>query len=236
MSKFIIFASARSGSTSLARVLGQSSSVKMAIEPFHPGFSKWNSGEKDYSSLINSVDSMNQALDEIFSKYTAIKVLNYQFNENIYSAMLSRKEFKILYLKRRNTAEQVLSNLVAEQVGEYHKQENQDIYKRLKPIDINKMNEIKEYLDSMNIFYEDFLNKKRKNDCMYLEYESLYSDDFDVNKNKLTQICSFLQIQIPNDEDIEKYMTPRLAKINFDNIYKNIPNYLEIENEFGKLF
>ena len=79
MNKFAIFAGARTGSTSLAKVLSESPDVKMEIEPFHEGFSKWNPKEKNYSELIKDPQTMNSALDELFSKYTAIKVLTYQF-------------------------------------------------------------------------------------------------------------------------------------------------------------
>ncbi|MBD3280690.1 hypothetical protein GF389_04155, partial [Candidatus Dojkabacteria bacterium] len=45
MTKFAIFAHARSGSTSLAQVLAASPDVNMTIEPFHPDYSKWNPEE-----------------------------------------------------------------------------------------------------------------------------------------------------------------------------------------------
>lgn len=236
MNKFVIFASARSGSTSLARVLGECPNVKMAIEPFHPGFSKWNPGERDYSKLIIDSATMDEALDEIFTRYTAIKVLNYQFDEDIYIEMLKRNDIKIIYLKRNNTAQQALSNLVAEQTGEYHKQENQGIYKNLKSVDIKKMEEMVNYLDSMNDSYERFLKKNRNSEYFELTYETLYSDDFSKNKETITKICDFLDILLPPDEAIRKYMTPEVSKINFGNIYKKVPNYLEIEKRFGKLY
>lgn len=236
MNKFVIFASARSGSTSIARVLGESADVKMAIEPFHPGFSKWNNGEKDYSKLIINTKTMNDALDEIFNKYTAMKVLNYQFDEEIYFEMLKRHGIKVVFLKRNNTAQQVLSNLVAEQTGEYHKQKNQEIYNNLKSVDIKKMVEMINYLDSMNDVYGKFLKENRDGDYLALNYESLYSDNFSKNKETITNICNFLEVSLPSDEAIEKYMTPEEAKINFGNIYKKVPNYLEIEKRFGKLY
>src|SRR3989344_1983765 len=44
MSKFVIFATARSGSTSLAEVLGKSKDVKLCFEPFNADYPKWNPG------------------------------------------------------------------------------------------------------------------------------------------------------------------------------------------------
>lgn len=235
MSKFIIFASARTGSTSLARVLGESVDVKMAIEPFHEGFSKWNVGEKDYSKFIVNSETMNQALDELFSKYTAIKVLDYQFDPKIYYTMLKRDVFKIIFLRRKNIVQSVLSNLVAKQTSEWHKQDNIEIYKNLKPIDLNQMSEMIDYVTSMNNLYEKFLEKNRQGNYLSLFYEDLYSDNLDKIIINLQTICDFLDITLPPRDAIKKYMLPSEAKINYTNVYKNVPNYEEIEKKFGRI-
>lgn len=235
MNKFIIFATARTGSTSLARVLEESSDVKMAIEPFHDGFSRWNAGEKDYSNFIVDSETMNEALDDLFSRYTAIKVLDYQLEPEIYYSMFKRKDFKILFLRRKNIAQSVLSNLVAEQTAEWHKQGNTEIYKNLKPINLDKMSEMIEYIISLNSDNAKFLEENRKGDYLPLYYEELYSDSLEQNTTNLKVICDFLDISVPPDEAIKKYMLPSEAKINYLDIYKNVPNYEDIKMKFGKL-
>jgi LPS sulfotransferase NodH len=234
MNKFIIFATARTGSTSLARVLGESSDVKMAIEPFHEGFSKWNPEEKNYSKLIVDSETMNQALDDLFSRYTAIKVLDYQLDPEVYYSMLKRKDFKILFLRRKNIVQSVLSNLVAEKTSEWHKQDNIEIYKNLKPINLDKMSEMIDYVTAMNSENAKFLEKNRKGDYLPLYYEELYSDSLEQNNANLKVICDFLNISLPPEEAIKKYMLPSEAKINYLNIYRDVPNYKEIEQKFGK--
>ncbi len=233
MNKFIIFATARTGSTSLARVLGESSDVKMAIEPFHEGFSKWNPEEKDYSKFIVNSETMNQALNDLFSRYTAIKVLDYQLEPEVYYSMLKRKDFKILFLRRKNIAQSVLSNLVAEQTSEWHKQDNTEIYKNLKPINLDKMSEMIEYVSTMNSENAKFLEENKKGDYLPLYYEELYSDSLEQNTANLKIICDFLGISLPPEDAIKKYMLPAEAKINYLDIYKNVPNYKEIEEKFG---
>lgn len=235
MTKFIIFATARTGSTSLARVLGESADVKMAIEPFHEGFPKWNPEEKDYSKFIVDVKTMNEALDDLFSRYTAIKVLDYQMEPEIYYSMFKRKDFKTLFLRRKNIAQSALSSLIAKQTSEWHKQENTEIYKNLKPIDLNEMSEMIDYVISLNSKYAKFLEKNRKGDYLSLYYEELYSDNLEQNITNLKAICDFLGISLPSQEAIKKYMLPSEAKINYLDIYKNVPNYKEIERRFGKL-
>lgn len=235
MSKFIIYASARTGSTSLAKVLAESPDVKMAIEPFHPNYTDWNPSERNYSDFITNPEKMNEAMDEIFSKVTAIKVLDYQFDEDIYKAMLSRKEFKVLFLRRKNVIRSSLSSLVAEQTSEYHKQDDESIYDNLEPIDINKMKEMVDYVAEMNEGYAKFLEKNRKDGYMPLFYEELYSEDFETNKSTLSKICSFLEIKLPPDDAIREHMTPLKAKINYKNIYRKIPNIKDVEEKFGDI-
>ena len=232
MNKFIIFATARTGSTSLARVLGESPDVKMAIEPFHEGFSKWNPEEKDYSKFIVDSETMNEALDDLFSRYTAIKVLDYQLEPEIYYSMFKRKEFKILFLRRKNIAQSVLSNLVAEQTSEWHKQNNTEIYKNLKPIDLDKMSEMIEYITSLNYKNAKYLDENKKGDYLSFYYEELYSDNLEQNIKTLKTICHFLDISLPPEEAIKKYMLPSEAKINYLDIYKNVPNYEAIQKRF----
>lgn len=228
MNKFVIFASPRTGSTSLAKVLAESIDVKMVIEPFHENYSIWNPGEPNYHKIITSPETMNQALNEIFGKFSAIKVLDYQFPQDIYEALLSRKELKILFLRRKNLLDGAISTAVAHQTSQWHKQDDQTVYGNLKPIDVQEIKDWMENVSKMNKTYDKFLKENRTGDYLELFYEDLYSDNFDNNKQNLQQICSFLDISMPSDEEINKYMTPSEAKINYQDIYRKIPNYEEL--------
>jgi LPS sulfotransferase NodH len=230
MSKFIIFANARSGSTSLTKLLGESPDVKMCLEPFHPKYSKWNPTERNYSKFIKNAKTMNSALDEIFQKFTAMKVLVYQFPEKIYKQMLSRKEFKIIFLRRKNLAEAAFSSLVGEQTNIWHRKDmDKNKYAKLKPIKISEIKKIASYVEKMNDIYEKYLKENRKGDVMYLFYEELYSETMDKNTGKISDICNFLDIRHPDIKFIEKYMKPSNSKQNLNNIYSRVPNYKEIQ-------
>jgi|SRR3989344_366890 len=234
MSKFVIFAHPRSGSTSLARVLGLSKDVKMAIEPFHPDYSIWNPKERDYSKIIKNPKSLDKALNELFSKYSAIKVLDYQFPEKIYFEMLKRKDLKIIFLRRKNLLAAAISNLVAEQTSEWHKTKNKEIYNRLKPISIKKITNWIKYVKETTKTYQTYLKRHRKGEFLELYYEDLYSNTYNKNLETINNICALLTISPPPKTAIEKYMNPSNAKINYNNIYRNIPNYKEILKEFQK--
>jgi LPS sulfotransferase NodH len=232
MNNFVIFAHPRSGSTSLARVLGESSDVKMAIEPFHPDYFKWNPKEKNYSKIVKDEQTLNQALEEIFKKYNAIKVLDYQLPEKLYLSLLSRKDLKIILLQRKNLLQAAISNAVGEQTAEWHKTKDESKYDNLKPLDSEKLRNWMEYVGKLSKLYSSYLQKKRKDDFLSLYYEDLYSDSFNDNKDILDKICKYLDIRMPSEKAIRRYMMPSKAKINYKNIYKKIPNYEDIVKKF----
>lgn len=237
MNKFILLANARSGSTSLAKLLDESKDVHLCLEPFHPDYSKWNSGAKNYSTFIKNSKTMNQALDEIFSDFNAMKVLVYQFPKEIYLSMLSRKDFKIIFLRRKRLEQAALSSLIADQTAMWHKKDMKDsAYDTLSPIKTSAIQKIVDYIGRMNEVYAHYLQKERKGEYMNLFYENLYSEDMDENVKKLTEICIFLDIPLPSYATIEAYMKPSNSKQNYTRLYKKLPNFKEVEKKFPGIF
>jgi hypothetical protein len=92
MSKFIILAIARSGSTSLARLLNASRDVELAIEPFNPDYTQWYPGEPNYIKRVKDEASLDKVADELFSRFTAIKTLNYQLDTKLYEHLALRTD------------------------------------------------------------------------------------------------------------------------------------------------
>ncbi|MBD3280215.1 hypothetical protein GF389_01670 [Candidatus Dojkabacteria bacterium] len=229
MTKFAIFAHARSGSTSLAQVLAASPDVNMTIEPFHPDYSKWNPEEPNYSSIIKDTDSMNKALDEIYSKFNAIKVLQYQFPDEIYLELLKRREIKIIFLRRKDFLNGVISGLIAEQTNVWKKEDakGEINYSKLKPLNVKQAKKMLDYVSEQMEFYENFLEKNRKGDYFKQYYEDLYSENQQENIQTVKRICDFLGIRLPSEDVIAKNMIPSQAQINANGDYRKIPNYNE---------
>ena len=230
---FIIFANARSGSTSLAKTLASSPDVKLSMETFHPKYSYWNPNERDYSEIIKNKDDMKEALKEISKKYNAMKVLKYQFSKRIYSAMLLEKDIKIINLSRRNAFDAALSSLIAQQTNIWQKEDEKDI-EELKPIPIYKIQEIVEHYHEDNRYYADLLDSKKPNEHIDLVYEDMFSEVNRENIKLIKSLKTFLGIEMPSEEVIEKYMIPSSASIETYKRYKYIPNWYEIKKKFSK--
>lgn len=236
MSKFIIFAIARSGSTSLARLLGRSEDVEMAIEPFHESWAEWHPDEPDYRNMVRDKFSLDEVHKDLFSRYTAIKVLNYQLDTDLYKHLLSKRDLKILFLYRKNVIESIISAEIAEQTSVWHRDElnaeTKKNFANLKPLDINILKEKYFYITKQYQEFVDFLERKRPNDHLKLYYEDLYSKNMDKNLRTLKEVCEFLNVKLPSREYIDQYMTISKAKINQRDMYKSLPNYDEIEQAF----
>ena len=148
--------------------------------------------------------------------------------------MLSRPEYKIIFLRRKNLLDAAISNAVGHQTKKWHKHDYNSAPFNLKPIKIKELKDWIAYVGGLGDTYQKFLEKNRNNDFMLIYYEDLYSEEFNKNKANLKNICDYLQIGLPKNEAIIKFMTPANTKINYQNVYKNIPNYDEVVKSFNK--
>lgn len=229
--KFVIFANARTGSTSLAELLGKSEDVKISIEHFHPKYPSWNPQERNYSEFITNKVTMDEALNELFQKYTALKVLQYQFPFHIYFQMLRRQDLKILFLTRKSKFDTAISGFVAEQTAIWQKEDldrvGKDRYFQLNPVPPQRLVDKIDYINELETTYRKFLEENRTGDFMELVYENLFSESEEQNRKTMNEICAFLKISLPPETAILKYMKISNSKINF-NLYQNLPNYQEL--------
>jgi LPS sulfotransferase NodH len=231
--KFILFANARSGSTSLAETLNASPDVNMSIETFHPKYSEWNPEERDYSNTIKSEEDMHIALKEISEKYNAMKVLKYQFSKKIYSIMLLTKGVKIINLSRDNAFDAALSSLIAQQTNIWQKEDEKEVGE-LKEIPVCKIQEIVENYDEDNSYYAKLLDNNKPGEHIDLVYEQIFSEDNEENMQLIEELADFLEIRVPSRDIIAKYMVPSSASIDSKKRYRDIPNWDEIRKKFSK--
>ena len=237
MSKFIILAIARSGSTSLARLLNASRDVVLAIEPFNPDYTQWYPGEPNYIKRVKDEASLDKVADELFSRFTAIKTLNYQLDTKLYEHLALRTDMKVIMLYRKNVVKSVLSAEIAKQTNAWHKEDlntaAKEVYSRLKPVNVDLITEYTNFISSQHTQLLNFLKNNKPNKYIELVYEELYSEDSEKNVQTITEICEFLNIAKPEMEFIDKYMKVYNAKVNNSEQYKMIPNFEEISRKFS---
>jgi LPS sulfotransferase NodH len=233
--KFILFANARSGSTSLAKTLASSPDIILSMETFHPKYIQWHPDEKDYAHTIHNEKDMKDTLIELSKRYNAMKVLKYQFSKNIYSSMLLENDIKIINLSRKNAFNAALSSLIAQQTNIWQKEDEGEV-KELTEIPIYKIQEIVKHYDEDNDYYEKLLDEKKPNKHIDLFYEDIFSENNEENIDLIKEITEFLDITMPSKKIIAKYMIPSSASIETSKSYTDIPNWEEIKEEFKEYF
>src|SRR5215475_483863 len=115
--KLVVVAHPRSGSNSLVEILDSHPELILLNEPFNENFSSWLPGNPDYRARITDVASLDQVVDGILADYSGFKVHTYQLETELLAHLLCRRDLYVVFLRRRNLLEAVVSNLIAEQTG-----------------------------------------------------------------------------------------------------------------------
>ena len=176
--RVILFAHPRSGSSSLYQILQLHPELNILEEPFNEHFTRWNPNNKDYLSLISDIPSLNAQLSEIFSAYNGVKVLDYQLPDELAAHLLQRSDCKIIFLRRRNLLQSVVSVLIAEQTHLWKKWEMikplEEYYRNLQSLDIAEIQGRTRYLKDHLDFFEGVIDHRSTREAIKLTYEELY--------------------------------------------------------------
>ena len=234
---FVLFAHARSGSTSLAKSLDSHPDLRVCIEPFHHKYASWNRGAPNYVELVIDRPSLECVLAEIFATYRGIKVLDYQLPEDLYSHMLLLPSHKVILLRRRNLLQATVSGLIAEQTGVWQVSDlnasRREAYDRLSPIPLEEISKRLKYQAELQHYYRAIVAKREPGDLFRLDYEDLYTADLDRNLSTLHTLFSFLRVGMPDSGTFEPLLDPERAKIGHLMPYRLVPNSQEIDRCLG---
>lgn len=239
MTKFVLFAHPRSGSSNLLRILQLHPGLRIAEEPFHPKYKIWNPSEPSYADLIKDLPSLQYHLAELFEKYNGIKVLDYQLPKSLYTHLLLWKEVKVIRLWRRNILRALVSGFIAEQTGIWKHWDavgnKSSAYRQLDPIPLDALAQRLEYVKDLRDYYMNVLTEKPHGMCFDITYEDLYLDGSREKRQRLERLFNFLGIDLKAVDTVklDYYFNPRKAKINDAGTYELLPNSREIDERFG---
>jgi hypothetical protein len=235
--RVILFAHPRSGSSSLYQILQLHPDLHILEEPFNEHFVDWNASHKNYRALIYDTASLDTQLAEMFTSYNGVKVLNYQLPEALAVHLLQRSDCQVIFLRRRNLLQAVVSVLLAEQTHLWKKWEMtqplEAYYRHLRPLDIpdaqRRVRELKNQLD----FFEAVVDARPDQAVLKLTYEDLYFAPADRRDEQITAIWKWLGIAPLESEHYQAYLRPEAAKLNSAATYAWLPNAADIQQECG---
>ena len=235
--RVLFFAHPRSGSSSLYEILQSHPELDILEEPFNENFVRWDAANKNYRELVHDIPSLEAQVSEIFTDHNGIKILDYQLPTDLAVHLLRRPDCKIIFLRRRNLLQAVVSVLIAEQTQLWKKWEMsrplEEYYRNLQPLDIQdiqrRVTDLKHYMD----FFESVVDERAGNEAIKLTYEELYFSEASQQKQQIAAIWNLLQISPLELEHHGYYLQPEVTKINSTATYALLPNAREIENACG---
>ena len=233
----VIFAHARSGSTSLYRILQLHPLLNFALEPFWDDFAAHNPGEKNYVDLIKDIPSLEWALEELFSKYSGIKILDYQLPEPLYTHLLLLPHITVLFLRRRNLLQSAVSGCIAKQTKVWQisdmNEEAKQIYRNLQPASLTEIADELAYGCHLRDYYSGVITQRPEGSYLTVIYEELYTGNLQTSHAVARNIFQFLGLELPEGEALDFILDPRTSKINTPETYALLPNAVEINERLG---
>lgn len=233
----IIFAHARSGSTSLFHILNLHPELSLMEEPFNEDRAAWVPGYKNYRELVHDIPSLDRQLEEIWASHNGFKLLDYQLPEAMLHHIFQDQANRFVFLRRQNLLQAVVSVLIAHQNQLWQIWDADrpvtDYFKQLEPLDLEEVQQrvagLKQHLDG----FERGLGRFAADRVFKLSYEELYFSSGQAQRNLLNEIWDFLDLDPFFSADMERHLSVDQAKINTVKNYAHLPNAAEINQACG---
>ena len=222
--RVVLFAHARSGSTTLSKALGLHPQVSLIHEPFNPRRDHW--GKFNYAAVSNNAESLHDSLEEIWSNHQAIKHLDSQLDRAGNQSLLASAH-KVVLLHRKNLLDATLSEWLAIHSGSWNLDRGALLGSKIPPLDptwvLHRIDQRRECLR----YYRQFLVD---NSIPFLEvtYEELYNPElkWESRKQTLKQLFHFLSLTLVQPalwDKLQVLMNPE-HKLNNQETHHLIPN------------
>lgn len=235
--RLIVFAHPRSGSTNLLRVLQLHPELDLLEEPFNEKHAVWRRFHREHRQRITDMDSFNSVLREIYAKYDGFKTLAYQLPEELNRSMLLAPDRKIIFHRRRNLLQAVVSGLLGVQTGLWNPTAAQapvlEYYAELRPLSLEETAGRLKHERSMIDLYADLLSAVPAGSCLNLFYEDFFLAPPAEREMQLTRLFEFLDVEPVPASAADRYINPARARLNSEETYARVPNLREIDEALG---
>ncbi len=237
LNHLVLFAHPRSGSSSLYQILALHPDLRILEEPFNEHYADWDPQNIDYRSLVHDTPSLDTQLAQIFTNYNGIKLLDYQLPDPVNVHLLQRSDCTIIFLRRRNLLQAVVSVLIAHQTGLWKKWDMTkpiaEYYRQIQPLDIpdiqRRVRELKQHLN----YLEAVLDQRINNAVVKLTYEDLFFAPLAQQHAQIAALWQVLALPPLAPERYQYYLQPEAVKINSTPTYAWLSNAHTINHQCG---
>jgi hypothetical protein len=235
--RIVFFAHPRSGSSSLYQILQLHPELNILEEPLNENFTRWNSNNKNYRELVHDIPSLDMQVAGIFTTYNGIKILDYQLPEDLAVHILQHLDCKVIFLRRKNLLQSVVSVLIAEQTHLWKRWEMtkplDEYYRNLQPLDIQEIQQSVSALRRRLDFFESVIDARSGDAAIKLTYKDLYFSESSQQNQQIAAIWNLLTIAPLELERYQYYLRPEAVKLNSAATYARLPNAGEIQERCG---
>lgn len=235
--RLVVVAHPRSGSNSLVEILDCHPELTLLDEPFNEDFSTWLPANPDYRARATDVTSLDRVVDGILADYSGFKVHTYQLEMELLAHLLGRRDLYVVFLRRRNLLETVVSNLIAEQTGLWaawdRERALEDYYTDLAPLSVEdvrgKLRWTRENLAEVAAIL------RARSDRLVLElcYEDLFLGDWSTRWRLVESLWSHLGLPPCEKSWVGRFLENTSFRMGRSATYGRLPNLAEIEATLG---
>jgi LPS sulfotransferase NodH len=235
--RLVLAAHARSGSNSLVEILNLAPDVSMLNEPFNENFTRWSPENPNYRDRVVDTTSLDAVMNEIFASWTGIKTLGYQLDLCLLEHLVLRPDVHVVFLRRRNLLETVVSNLIALQTNLWKTWDAtgpiEDRYRALDALPIEDVRVMLRWTRERLDETEAILDQRTDGRAFKVVYEDLYLATSSSQHALLRQLWAFLDLTPPTDERLNYYLDPASVQMAAAATYGRLPNAAAINDACG---
>jgi hypothetical protein len=234
---FMIIASARTGSTTLADLLNVHPAVSCLLEPFNREHGVlW--GKSNYVQKLENGALLIDVVRSIFSEHQGFKHLLEQLTPAENELLIRFPEAKRIFLWRRNHLQRVVSNHISMSARHWNNDTNKIMVAKFEPVDIDALSK---KLEKQKRHSDRYRQLCVEAGCYELAYEDMFGAECSASEKlrTLDQIFDYLEIaridRLSDEaaETIKQLLNPQNRKLNSSATYRLIPNIAEIEAQLG---
>jgi LPS sulfotransferase NodH len=235
--KLLLLAHPRSGSSNLHEILQLHPELEICNEPFNEDRTSWGLQYTNYCERVHDWASLETVLDEIFVTCNGLKLLSYQLPEEWVIRLIGRPDFRVIFVRRRNVLQAVVSVLIAEQTQLWHRWDTshpiESYYAELEPLDVADVRARVHGLAGELQRLEKAIERQGDGRTRSLVYEDLFFADPAEQIRAMRALWSFLGLNPVSSDRIDYFLRPERSKLNSPATYRLLPNADEIERECG---
>lgn len=235
--KLVVIAHPRSGSNTLVGMLRCQPGITLLNEPFNENFTSWLPANPDYLSQVTDAISLDRVVDGILDRYSGFKLHTYQLEMGLLAHLLTRTDLHVVFLRRRNLLEAVVSSFIAEQTGLWaawdRDRDLESYYTDLAPLPLDQVRELLEHTRDDLAAVATVLRSRTDGHALELFYEDVFLADRETRRRQVESLWSHLGLPPCANPRVDRFVDNASFRMGGPATYGRLPNLAEVEASLG---